>query len=295
MMSVTLGGLRLRASPWLLLVPPAALLTGKGSELALVFLLLLGHELAHVLAAVLMGVAIEEIEIWPLGGRIHIHFSGVDPAAEILVILAGPFHNLMLLALSLALSLIISFPGPGLEMFLLANLALAGFNLLPFLPLDGGRAVLALLASVSDRKRAIHIMKIGSRALGALLAAAGLSALLLEGYSPVGLTLVLLAGGAALSAGREADSARRNWNPVLDLVRRRRRGRQRIITPVVVPEHVLVRHLVATLSERRTYLLWVEGPDGTLWGPVSESQLLDLLVERGVWARVGDIQRGPGF
>ncbi len=110
----------------------------SGQLLAVMLAAWLLHELGHWLALHSLG----------LGGRLHNRWllglsMEVPPACqgwrESLVALAGPGANL--LALPLAQHL-------GWQEFFAANFVLAGFNLLPLLPLDGGKALRGLLSGL---------------------------------------------------------------------------------------------------------------------------------------------------
>lgn len=134
-----------------LLVVALAFLAGLGQlgTGLLYFGLILVHELAHGLVAHRFGLRVVQFELTPLGGRAYIpELNVVDPAAEIIVALAGPLTNL---ALGVAPGLVVASLGVAdYHDLLLAwqqiNLSLAFFNLLPGLPLDGGRILRALLA-----------------------------------------------------------------------------------------------------------------------------------------------------
>lgn len=135
---------------WLGLVPAIALsvllaLMWGGSVLL--------HELGHVAAARAMDFEVERVEIGFLGGATTVRSAEDSPRSELVVAAAGP-------AVSLALGLpggisLLTGNGPGfgldgvpgmlISAITLANLAIGIFNLLPGLPLDGGRVAVAVL------------------------------------------------------------------------------------------------------------------------------------------------------
>ena len=110
------------------------------------FASLILHELGHALAARREGMEIEGITLWLFGGVAK--FKGMFPSAgaEFRIALAGP---LVTLGLGLVFVLVAWASGlpvavDGVAAWLgYINFLLLGFNLLPALPLDGGRVLRA--------------------------------------------------------------------------------------------------------------------------------------------------------
>jgi Zn-dependent protease/predicted transcriptional regulator len=122
---------------------------GMGIVAALLFFTsLLLHELGHALEARREGMRIEGITLWLFGGVAR--FSGSFPSAgaEFRIAIAGPLVSLALGLSFVGLALAISSPEEvdGVCAWLgYINLTLLVFNLLPALPLDGGRVLRSLL------------------------------------------------------------------------------------------------------------------------------------------------------
>ena len=114
------------------------------------------HEMGHALAAKLFRIQTLDITLLPIGGIARMGEFPRAPAAELVVALAGPLVNVVIsIILFLGLSIRASFAelseaglvslGPW-EQLLVANVALAVFNMLPSFPMDGGRVLRSLLA-----------------------------------------------------------------------------------------------------------------------------------------------------
>jgi Zn-dependent protease/predicted transcriptional regulator len=116
----------------------------------LVFLCVLLHELGHALVARRFGVQTRDITLYPFGG-IATLLSQPSPKAELVISLAGPIVNVLLAAALFPFVTIPSQPPTSpttvgmLERLFMTNIALAVFNLLPALPMDGGRVLRAIL------------------------------------------------------------------------------------------------------------------------------------------------------
>jgi Zn-dependent protease/CBS domain-containing protein len=151
----------------------------------LFFASLLLHELGHALQAKRDGVEIEGITLWMFGGVAR--FKGMLPSAgaELRIAVAGPLVSLLLGGLFVALAAV---GGAGSAVDGVAawlgyiNLMLLVFNLLPALPLDGGRIFRSLLWLRSgDFSRATRIAADVGRGFGYLLIGLGLLLFIVQG------------------------------------------------------------------------------------------------------------------
>nr|WP_110335676.1 site-2 protease family protein [Prauserella flavalba] len=131
------------------LLPGASTLTSW--LLAAAFAVLLGlsvlaHELGHCVVALRLGIPVRRLRLFLLGGLSEVARTPRRPGQEGLVAAAGPVVSILLAALCGLLLLAVP---PGGPIWLLvaqcavANLAVGLFNLLPGLPLDGGRLLRA--------------------------------------------------------------------------------------------------------------------------------------------------------
>ena len=126
------------------------------------FLSVLVHEYGHALTARLFGVRTRSITLWLLGGVAALDRIPTQRGAEAVVAIVGPLTSMALSGL-LALAYV-ALPTDGSTALLAArlivgtlsviNIALAVFNLIPALPLDGGRVLRSLLALFMDRAKA---------------------------------------------------------------------------------------------------------------------------------------------
>ena len=150
----------------------------------LFFASLLLHELGHALQAKREGMEIEGINLWLFGGVAQ--FKGPFPGAgaEFRVAIAGPLVSLVLGVFFVGLA------GVGLPNALdgvaawlgYTNLILLAFNLLPALPLDGGRLLQAALwFKRDDLGWATRVASAIGRGFGFLFIALGLGMLIFEG------------------------------------------------------------------------------------------------------------------
>ncbi|MES1189127.1 MAG: site-2 protease family protein [Myxococcales bacterium] len=176
------------------------------------------HELGHGLVAQRFGVAVREIVLLPIGGVARLLSEPKKPLHELLIALAGPLVNVAIaggLFLALRSGGIPAFDVEELQkqglttpsirsllvLLLYGNILLAAFNMLPALPMDGGRVLRALLSFFVGQVRATNI-------------AAGLAQLLAVGLAIFGFQhnpfLVFVAILVFMGAGQERATARTN-------------------------------------------------------------------------------------
>ena len=146
--------------------------TGAGTGIAVVLglLFLVGvfgsvllHELGHALAARRYGIRTRGITLLPIGGIAQLEGEPRTPKQELVIALAGPAVNFVLAAGLFAVSALAGLPMWGLlGSLMIANLSLGLFNLIPAFPMDGGRALRAVVATRLGGPRATEIaVKIG--------------------------------------------------------------------------------------------------------------------------------------
>jgi Zn-dependent protease len=114
------------------------------------FLSVFGHELSHALMGRAEGIEIEEIVLHPFGGLTRLKHEPDNPRAEFRIAVAGPAASFLFGVVAFAamsLAVMIGQRATAAVFFFLCsgNLLLAISNLLPGYPLDGGRALRALL------------------------------------------------------------------------------------------------------------------------------------------------------
>ena len=131
-------------------------LAGLYKEFLIIFFIIIIHELGHFSAALIYNWKVKSINIYPFGGCINFSESPNKPLyQELVIMLAGPFAQMLLFFL------IYFFMRMGIVSFKLYFLfknyhySILFFNLLPALPLDGGRLLNILMCYLRPYKKSL--------------------------------------------------------------------------------------------------------------------------------------------
>jgi len=273
-----LAEVQITVNPLFILLCIIYVYLGLAREIMVVLLSVLVHEVAHGIMAKIMGLKIAEIYILPFGGQAKIEdFTGLDPDKEIYVALAGPIISLSMAAIFYFLPLKINYT--TLDILVKVNLLLGCINLLPALPLDGGRVLRALLSPYRGYKKSTRDAALVGEIIGALMIAGG--GYLIWSYH-IGINFIVLGVFLFWAARREAklmvyafmrflvykkgELARKGFLPSLQ---------------VVSTENTMVKSILESCQPNRYLLVVVIDEKHHLIGMRTEAELIECLFEKG--------------
>jgi Zn-dependent protease/CBS domain-containing protein len=244
----------------------------------LFFVSVLLHELGHALQARRERIEIEGITLWLFGGVATLKGAFKSAGAELRIAVAGPVVSLVLGVLFMAIALLAPTEAvEGVAAWLgYVNLALLVFNLVPAVPLDGGRILHAILWQLrGDFGAATRVAATIGRGFGFLLIAAGVF-FFMAGDVFTGAWLAFLgwfllsAAGAEgqYAAAREALAGLR----VRDLMAR---------DPVTVSPDLTLGQFMDDVVWRRRYTTYPVTEDGSAVGLVPFRRVAE--VPRSEW------------
>ena len=280
-----------RVSIFFLLFFAALFALGQAQAGISLLLSLAIHEIGHIAIAKILGCKIEKLAIQPLGGYLYLaELLEVQPALERRIALAGPAANLLAAAATMALTPY--HPQGFISMFLRANFTLMAFNLLPALPLDGGRVLRGILAGWGSYYRATKAVIVSGAVCGVLLLGLAFWQLLRDLFNP---TVFAAAGFLLYNAWVERKQL---LVPLLRYVLARqdslRNQKLMAADTIVASPGARVNEVLKHIRPQKYYQVSVLDKDYSIAGTLTEHQLLQLVLAGTGQSSLQEAIRGLG-
>ncbi|GAA4226950.1 hypothetical protein GCM10022254_13390 [Actinomadura meridiana] len=258
------------------------------------------HEVSHAVTARVFGLPVKSVTLHVLGGETSIEREAPTPGREFLIAFAGPLVNLVLAGLGLLAHILLPLPDVAVllvDALTFANLLVGVFNLLPGLPLDGGRLVRAAVWKITGRSRS-----------GAIIA----------GWVGRGVAIATLVAGAFLATYGTGDGDDQNtgigwlallWSALIasfiwvgathairaehvreriPLLSARRLARRATLVTADVPLAEAIRRA----HDDHAGAIVIADHDGKPLGLVNEKAVTATPEHRRPWVSAGDLSRG---
>lgn len=263
---------------------------GYLKETSILFSLVLAHELVHMLVARAHGLQVGEVVLFPFGGVAKIEdVLEIDPQVEKNVSLAGPLFNFFLVAVALVIYANV----PMLQrseiflFFIRCNLVLGFFNLLPALPLDGGRILRAWLSGSLGFQQATELAIRISQMMSILMFLLGLY-LFYRGHFHT--TLFAAAFFLYYAASRERTVA------IYAFLRSLGRKKKVLFDEGVIPlvtlmalEDTAMKDVLRKFAIKKYHRILIVDRNGSILGEAMENDIVDTILRRGIYAEVKSV------
>lgn len=254
-----------------------SLITGYFIELLTLFGIVLIHEFGHVAAAKSFGWQIREVTLLPFGGVAEMEDSSSVPAhEEIIVALAGPLQNALMISLAFLMKLWGVQTDTGWwDYFMTANLMIGLFNLLPIFPLDGGKLLQSILSYVFQyHQTLITVIIVSLTFSGAMIVYACLP------LSGTGIQLNLFMLGLFLLYSNWYEYRNLTYRHMRFLISRQRRiwgwiSQGVLAQPIVVDERRTVTDILRMLKREKYHLIYVLNQQGKICGVFTEQRIIN--------------------
>ncbi|HYJ27320.1 MAG TPA: site-2 protease family protein [Nocardioides sp.] len=255
------------------------------------YLSVLLHEASHAIVAQRLGYGVNSITLHFLGGMTEIDGTSRRPRHEFWIAVVGPLTSIAVGAAAGAAWLVVP---DGLVRLALGGLALSNLvigvlNLVPGLPLDGGRVLKALVWGASgNQHRATLVAGWGGRIAALALLVWPIVQEPLTGVEPTLMDIVLVfILGLFLWTGATAAMAHARIRERLPALVARPLARRTL----TVPEDLPLGEAVRRAQEAQAGSIVTVSPDGTPRGIVSEAAVSAMPEDRRPWVPVSTVTR----
>jgi Zn-dependent protease/CBS domain-containing protein len=251
----------------------------------LVFLCVTLHEFGHIAMARRFGIRTPQVILSPIGGIASIERMPEKPRQELLVAIAGPLVNVVIVVLLMAgfgigferISALDFDTATLAERLLIVNIMLVLFNLVPAFPMDGGRVLRAVLAMNMGAPRATALAARIGQSFAFLFVALGLF------YNPIlifiGVFIYFAAASEEQSAAFSGFASRLRVKDAMEP------------SPVLlIADEPLSRAVDALLSSPQKEFPVLDGA-GQLVGVLDRDAMILGLRDQGAEAAVGNAMR----
>jgi Zn-dependent protease len=255
----------------------------------LLYASVLVHELSHSLVARAYGLPVRRILLHPLGGVSEIEREAPTPGREFAVAGAGPALSLLLGAAGWGLAQLAPYGVTGalIRQLMVANIIVGVFNLLPGLPLDGGRMLRAVIWKVTRKPTTATIAAawVGRVLALALLAIPFFSGGLAGGDIVSIVWVVVIAGFMWTGASQSIKATR--FRERLPALQARRLARKAISVPASTPLAEAIRQA----DEAGARAVVVVDHDSKPIAIVNEAAVMATPPQRRPWVDTGSMAR----
>lgn len=245
------------------------------------------HELAHILCAHSLGIKISHITLLPFGLTAKLSTAYIkNSEKEFIIAFSGPFTNIILFWISVLLNTYLK--STYLAFFADVNLSMALLNLIPALPLDGGRMLKAVLTLRLGCIRAYRLLlKLSKPVIVTLLA----SAAFLFFLSSFNFSLILIS--AFLLQNLSTEQKTLSHITLREILENTSKLKNRSAFPTktfCVSESAPASLLLRYLSYDYFCIINVVDENCRITRTFTETHILDQLTKSGIRIKFGDIK-----
>lgn len=278
---------RIKCNPFFILFLFASFYTGYIKQSIIIFASVLVHELGHALMAKRIGIQVEEIELFPFGGIAKMEdITKYGGYVEAYVAFAGP----MVSGVIAVIGAILWHYNPAFKPIALYNFILFSFNVMPALPLDGGRMLRNILLQYMSYKSATRIMVLIGKLTAIALVVYNIYIIYNKSNS---IAYILTALFIYLGCNKELKYCSYYYllhkNNFKKSIASNKKVRVRVVD---LPSNTYVRHAADEFSPSTVCIIHVVDRNGRVMAVLNESDIMDAFIKYGYDSRLADIKKG---
>lgn len=249
-------------------------------QLLIFVVVILIHELAHCYVSTYYDIGISEIKFFIFGGvaRFQEHIEE-NSKQEIIIASAGPITNFVLIFITLLIMDKFHIEkGYMIQLFLIANMVVGLFNLIPVLPLDGGRIARGILGNYLGIKRATYMVVRLGYCICILLFVIGIYASLVYNIEYIFISFL----SAYIFFSNKKEKEKIDFMSVKKIVLSKKALFDEGIMDVkhiIAMEFVDIKNIFDEFTLEQYCIITVTDATGKVIGSLSESEIIDAIIE----------------
>jgi len=234
------------------------------------------HEMSHILVSIAKGRKLYCVRIFIIGIN-AIFCEDYKDTDSFLINIAGPLSNILISLMCVLMSTYYLPKSDNMRFFILTNIFLAIFNMLPVLPLDGGRIFRDILSSKVGLYKAHKYSRRVSKGLGLLIILIGIIQLHDNIYN---FSLIFL--GGYIFYCLKYDESEVYFMNIKNLVYKRSRFLRKGVYPgreLVVLKNMRLRDVVKNMDFDRFHIIYVLDENMRLLKIFTEQEIIDNMAK----------------
>ena len=271
-MKLVIGETKIKINITAAIMPVFMLIAGLEAEYAAAFLSITLHELGHIMAARACGIKAGMISVTALGFSAAVPDAGCSRGERIMICSAGPAFNLLFFLVVLLADHMIPGEQGFLRLLSASSLFLAFINLLPALPLDGGRLILELLSGNIGMLAAGRAMRVLAWLISTIIVIAGGYQLYASSYNASLIIIGLYIMITAMTG--KVESALMNMKQIICRIRCWKKG----YIPPASPENTRLSDTLKSMDFDRFHIVHVLDDALNIIGVFTETEIIDALI-----------------
>lgn len=276
---------KLKINPFTWVFILLLIITGFYLESVNIILTIIIHEMSHYYVAKKLNVTVIQVEIFPFGGAaIFDSDIFIRPDLEIVIALAGPLSNIIFILLLIILS---ELTKVSFDYLIKINILMCVFNLLPGVPLDGGRVLKSILSRFIGITKANNVAVKISYVISFLLIYAGILTFI---YGNKNYVLITTAVFLIISANKERKlSAYFNLRDVAYKKEEFYKKGCMNVKQIAVLENQKLIKIINCFLPLKYHIIVVLDKNLREKCRLTETELFDFAVSNGLYSSIGDI------
>jgi stage IV sporulation protein FB len=281
---------RIKLNLFFILFLFASFYTGYINQSIIIFISVLLHEIGHGIVAKLLGIKVEEIELFPYGGVAKMEdITKYGGYTEALIAVAGPAVS----GIIAAIGAILSKQNEVFNTISQFNFILMSFNILPALPLDGGRILRNIMLHYMSYKQATKMMVISGRIIAIALVLYNI-VIIYRGNTSAAYIII----GVFIYMGCHKEMKYCSYYYLLhkNNYKKAHPGKRRLRTRIInVHTDTMIRFAANQFSPSTVCKVHLLDASGQVIKVLSEADIMDAFLKYGYDSKVEQIKDGDNY